>query len=219
MKDIYRLSVQKKAKLANPGDIARLAAPKAAQVLYNILSMGPRVILRSAFELLRANMVTRILSAVILISFDTFSLLRGRISWKQYVINLVLALLLLVGGTAGWVIGNDVIGAVLLENMVLGIIAGVVGAGLVGGLLGAAWEYGVKLFLSDDSEDMLEICTCVFAELCEKCSLNTSETTEAKLLLHLDARLMSEMFSQKDRDAFARRLIEPCVEEVIRRRS
>lgn len=216
-----KLQVKKKSsfgKLGSPSDIARIAAPKAAQVLYNMLRVGPRVILRSAFELLRANTITRILSAIVLISFDTVSLFRKRISFKQYIINLGLALLLMVGGTAGWVLGNDLIGAVLLENVVLGIIAGMAGAGVFGGLMAYAWERGIKLFIQDDTADMMEICNGQFADMVQECKLNEAEITELKEQINITQSTIREMYVQKDRKAYAREIITPCLRELINKR-
>ena len=87
--------------------------------------------MRSAFQLLRTNIITRIISAVVLVSIDTYLFIRKQISLKQYIINVTMAALLLVGGTAGWYGGQNV-GYVLFENAVIGIIAGVIGAGILG---------------------------------------------------------------------------------------
>ena len=209
-----KLQVKKKSKIGSPGDLARVAAPKAAQVLYNTLRVGPRVILRSAFELLRANTITRILSAIVLISFDTVSLFRKGISLKQYVINLGLALLLMVGGTAGWVLGNDVIGAVLLENVVLGIAAGMTGAGIFGGLTAYAWERGIKLFIQDDTADMMDICNKVFAKMLEEYKLKEAEAVKLIEDIVITPNNIKEMYRQKDREAYARKIIEPYMNEL-----
>jgi len=193
-------------KIAAGGELAKLAAPKAAQFAYNLLRVGPRVILRSAFELLRANIITRLLSAIVLISFDTVNLYRRRISFKQYVINLVLALLLLLGGTAGWVLGNDFIGAVL-ENVVLALMAGIVGAGLFSGVLGYAWERLIGKFVKSDSQDMLDVISAEFATMAEKHKLSDQQIEEIKAVLVIDSRLIREMFTQKDRVSYARELL------------
>ena len=205
MREIFRLSMQRK-KIAAGGELAKLAAPKAAQFAYNLLRVGPRVILRSAFELLRANIITRLLSAIVLISFDTVNLYRRRISFKQYVINLVLALLLLLGGTAGWVLGNDFIGAVL-ENVVLALMAGIVGAGLFSGVLGYAWERLIGKFVKSDSQDMLDVISAEFATMAEKHKLSDQQIEEIKAVLVIDSRLIREMFTQKDRVSYARELL------------
>ena len=197
-----------KLSLATPTDIARLTAPKAAQFLYNILRVGPRVILRSAFELLRANTITRVLSAIILLFFDTINLARGRISFKQYIINLTLALLLLVGGTAGWELGNNAVSLILIENMVIGIVAGLIGAGILGALLAVSWDKIVKRFIRDDEADMMFICNQIFDSIIKSDNLTREQAKEAAQKIKITPHLLRLMFAEKDREQFARRIIE-----------
>lgn len=204
--EILKLEMQKKSKINSTSDIARIAAPKAAQFFYNIVRVGPRVILRSAFELLRANTITRILSAVVLVSIDTVNLVRRRISFKQYTINLVLAVMLMVGGTAGWMLGSEIVG-VFVENVVIGVLAGLIGAGILGALLAVGWEKLVKLFFKDDLEDMLDICTKVFTDIAYEYDLNQEEVLEIKNEFKITAKTLEEMFVQKDRQKFARERI------------
>ena len=210
-----QLCLKKKTKIGSPGDLAKIAAPKTAQFLYNAMRVGPRVILRSAFELLRANTITRVLSAVVLLSIDTVSLVRGRISRKQYVINVSLACMLLVGGTAGWILGSHVVSLILIENVVIGIIAGLIGAGAVGALLGVIGDRIIRLFFKDDTTEMLDIFNLVFAELVTAANLTEAEIEEARDGIVIDTQVIREMFISKDRPAFARNFIEP----VIKKRS
>lgn len=216
--NILKLNIQKKSKIVSPSDVARVAAPKAAQFLYNMLRVGPRVILRSAFELLRANTITRILSAVVLIFIDTISLVRKRISLKQYVINLVLAVMLMIGGTAGWLLGNEMVSLILLENVILGIIAGLIGAGILGAFLAIAWERFIGLFVQSDAADMLDICNRVFADLVRQYALTRDEVEAVKEQVIITPHMMMQMFSQKNREAFAQRFIEPYLLVIIENR-
>ena len=209
-----KISIKKKAKVSGVGDLVRMGAPKIAQVLYNALRVGPRVVLRSAFELLRANTITRILSAIVLLSIDTVRLVRGRISRKQYLIDITLALMLLVGGTAGWLLGNQVVGLVL-ESVVVGIIAGVIGAGALGAAIGAVCEKVIGFFVQDDTADMLKICNDAMVELAAEYKLNEDEVCETINEIALDSKTVNEMFVQKDRKAYARRTIELCVRDVV----
>lgn len=215
---IFKLSIEKKSKVGSTSDLARVAAPKLAQILYNILRVGPRVILRSAFELLRANTITRILSAVVLVSIDTVSLIRGRISKKQYIINLILAVMLMVGGTAGWVLGSQAASLIVIENVALGIITGLAGAGILGAALAYSWEKFVKTFIKDDTASMLEICGRVFESMAHEYNLSEEEVYDAKELIKIYSPTMCDMYSQKDRVSFARRIIEPPILTVVNRR-
>ena len=213
-----RLCVQKKSKIGSPSDIARMAAPKAAQVLYNALRVGPRVILRSAFELLRANTITRVLSAVVLLSIDTAALMRKRISKKQYFINITLAMMLLVGGTAGWYLGNNAVALVIAEGLAISIAAGIVGAGLLGAALGIMWEKVIGLFIKDDTADMLDICNRVFCELAAEYGLSEEEANEAVYMITINIEAIRRMYASSDKEAFAGNLIEPHMQELLKRR-
>ena len=208
---IAYLNIHKpKTKLAQVSttDLARIAAPKGAQLLYNILRVGPRVILRSAFELLRANTVTRVLSSVVLLSIDTISLLRGSISYKQYMINVILAILMMIGGTAGWTLGSNAVSHILAENVIIGLIAGLIGAGIFGTALGMAWDKVVRRFIHNDEDDMLDICNHVFDSIAKARSWDLDKAKAEALKVKLTPQKLRKMFISKDRETFARQMIE-----------
>ena len=212
-----RLTIMKK-KIGSANDIARLAAPKTAQMLYNALRVGPRLILRSAFELLRANMVTRVISVVVLLAIDKFNLFKGRISVKQFVINVILALMLLVGGTAGWVLGSRAL-SLMLESLVLGIIAGLVGAGIISAGLSFLVNKLIHLFVTDDTEDMLDIYSQCFRALATEHRLSMDEINAAIEAIGMSRELVQAIFTEKEnRPAFAETIISPHVEEVVGKR-
>ncbi|MCL2404800.1 MAG: hypothetical protein FWC92_04540 [Defluviitaleaceae bacterium] len=213
-----KLVIQKK-NIGSANDIARLAAPKTAQVLYNALRVGPRLILRSAFELLRANMVTRVISVIVLLVIDKFSLITGRISIKQFIINITLALMLLVGGTAGWMLGSHALGLVV-ESLVLGIIAGIIGAGLLSAGLSFIVNKIIHLFVQDDTEDMLDIYNQCFASLAKEHKLNHEEIYAATNNICMSKEHIRDIFTEKsNRAAFACNKLEPCVKDVVERRA
>jgi len=217
--EMCKLKPAKKSKVGSASDIARLAAPKAAQVLYNALRIGPRLILRSTFELLRANMITRALSAVVLLAIDSVSLIKKRISKKQFVINVMLALMLLVGGTAGWYLGNNVVAWMLIENAVIGIIAGIIGAGVLGAGLGMIWEKIIGLFVKDDTCDMIVICNNVFAALAQDYLLNEDEARRTTENVRITPRVVQDMYAKKDKIAFAASIIAPEMDKIVSERA
>ncbi|MCL2236250.1 MAG: hypothetical protein FWB98_07415 [Defluviitaleaceae bacterium] len=209
----FKLGVKKKSKVGSKEDLAKMAAPKAAQVLYNIVTIGPRLIMRSAFQLLRANIITRIISAVVLVSIDTYLFVRKRISLKQYIINVAMAALLLVGGTLGWYRGQE-LGYILFENAVIGIIAGVIGAGVLGFVFSAIFEKIIGKFVKDDTKDMLDICNGVFCDLAEKYELTEEQAQKVAETVLLDAATVRKMYAAKDKTAIACEFIEPCIKEI-----
>ena len=214
-----KLCVRKKSKKANSSDVFRLVGPKAAQVFYNALRVGPRVIMRSIFELLRANIITRVLSAAVLLSIDTVALKRKRISIKQYFINVILALMLLVGGTLGWYLGIDAVARVIAEGVALSIIAGLAGAGIFAVALGALWEKIAGLYIKDDAADMLEICNQVFYELAAKYCLSEKEAREGADNININNMALRNMYASTEREAFAVSLMEPYLQKIAAQRS
>ena len=210
----YQLTVQKQSKLSSKEDIAKLAAPKVAQVLFNIMHIGPRIILRSAYMILRANIITRIISAVVLMVFDTVLFFRKRISMRQYLINVSLALMLLFGGTAGWYAGEYFVAWVLIENTVLTIIICIIGAGLLGWVAGFVTEKVINRFFKDDSHDMLAIANEVFCELAQEHELTEEQTKTACDKVLITKSTVRSMYATRDKRAFAKELIEPCIIEA-----
>ena len=209
-----RCQITKKTKIANKQDFIKIAAPKSTQFLYNLLRVGPRVVLRSAFELLRANTITRILSAAVLLSIDTVSLTKGRISKRQYFINISLAFMLLFGGTAGWIMGGAVIGFVMIENAAIGILAALAGAGVVGGASAFLWEKFISLFFKSDSEEMLDLFNLEFhREVTLRC-LKENEILKVKECIELTTETIKEMFACKERKTFARNIICGAIEKA-----
>jgi len=210
----YQLTMRKQSKLSSKEDIAKLAAPKLAQVLFNVLHVGPRIILRSAYMILRANIITRIISAAVLMIFDTISFVRKRISLRQYFINITLALSLLFGGTAGWYAGEYFAAWVMIENVVLGFVVAIIGAGLFGWAAGFLAEKVINRFFKDDSHDMLVICNQVFCELAQKYQLSPEQAEKAVGDILINKTVVRQMYSSLDKAAFAHELISPCLKEI-----
>jgi len=217
MDSSLKLTIQKK-KIGSANDIARLAAPKATQMVYNAMRVGPRLILRSAFELLRANMVTRIISVVVLLAIDKFSLIRGRISVKQFAINVTLALMLLVGGTAGWMLGSHML-SLLLESLVLGIIAGIIGAGILSAALSIFVNKIIHLFTTDDTQDMMSIYCTAFTALAKEHQLSCDEIKCIKDDVCMCTQHVKDIFIEKDKLAFADTVLTPYVTKQVETRS
>ena len=211
----HRLTL-KKNKLGNISGIAKMAAPKSAQFVYNALRVGPKLIMRSAYELLRANIITRVLSALVLLSIDTVSFIRKRISLKQYLIDITLAMMLVVGGTLGWAVGSH-IGSVLLENAVLLMMAGIAGAGILGAGLGAIVSKIITRFVQDDNADMLVICNKVYDELTDEYKLDEQQQSDVCERVYICDKMLKDMFCRQDRAHFARAYIQPFCEEAAQR--
>ena len=210
----YKLQVKKKSKFGSKDDVVRMVAPKAAQVVYNILTIGPRLILRSVYMVMRVNIVTRLISVLILLVFDTYSLLRKRISVKQFLINVSLALMLLIGGTAGWYGGQGIL-AYFFDSIVIAIIGGIIGAAALGLLFGGLLEKIIKKFFTDDTQDMLEICNKVFCELAQDYKLDETQAEKACESIEIDSTTIKKMYASADKIAYARGVMKEYFEGAL----
>lgn len=88
--------------------ISKLVFPKASQILTNVIQLGPRVVLRSATQLLRVNPLTRIVSVTSLTFIDIFLLAKKKISLNQFFINLTYSFTMFAGSTIGWYVGRHI---------------------------------------------------------------------------------------------------------------
>jgi len=178
--------------------IIKLAAPKVVTAGVNVMQMGPRIILRSTVELLRANLLTRILSCLTILAFDIFDLSRKRISKSQFVINVILSLLLVIGGTIGWNFGGRWIVFEILGGM----------ADIIGGMIGAAAAAFVSSFvfgkacdklIESDAKKMWKIINPHIAKL--------PKEEREPVRGSITASCLKNMFACKNRELFAEDLI------------
>ena len=208
------LQLQKKSKINSLKDLARFIAPKAVQVIYNAMRIGPKLILRSAFELLKANLITRILSAIAVIAIDTIDLFFKRVSFKQYVINVLLAVMLLLGGTAGWTLGGRIAYLIIIENIILTLFLSLVGAGVLGIIFTKSCEKIISFFIKSDTYDMLYIFNINFNNVISKCSLNEEEVIKVQNKCIVTNKMIKEIFVHKNRDAYATNIIMKHVQDI-----
>jgi len=88
--------------------LAKFIMPKVSKVLTNLVQLGPRVILRSAQQLLRVNPLTRLISVTSLVAVDVVLLAKAKISRSQFFINLAYSLTMFAGSTVGWYTGSQI---------------------------------------------------------------------------------------------------------------
>jgi len=88
--------------------VAKFVMPKASKIVTNLIQLGPRVILRSAQQLLRVNPLTRLVSVTSLVAVDAVLLAKSKISRDQFFINLAYSLTMFAGSTVGWYTGNQI---------------------------------------------------------------------------------------------------------------
>lgn len=207
MYDQIQLKIQKKKKIESKQDLIKIIAPKLAQMLVNIIQLGPRVILRSAFQLLRASPLTRAVSMCFLVIFDMYNLVTKKISKKQFLINITLAVTLMIGGTIGWNFGSN-FANVFIENLVLAIFAGLVGAVAIGSVLCSIAEKILLRIIRSDIADMLDIFNQEFKKICEEKSLTLSEAEALADKIVLKHQTVQSLFLYVDKRERARSFLE-----------
>ena len=192
----------KKSKVGNKEDLAKITASKIAPMFYNIVILGPRIILRGVFNLMRANIITRLISVVVLLVFDIHSLSKKKISKNQFIINVMLAFSLLIGGTIGWTGGQQVVN-IVIESVALAIIGGVIGAGILGALFGWLVEKIIGKFIKSDFQEMLEIYNTEFVKLCKEYKINRVELSKLLEEITIQPYDLRILFIRKNKERYA----------------
>lgn len=210
-------------------EIVNIMGPKASAVLVNAFRSGTNIYgaaaMKSAQKLLSNNIVTAAASVVVLSTFDIVNIFSGRISGAQLCKNLVNTTSSVAGGTGGWIAGSSA-GAAM--GSVVPVIGTAVG-GLIGGLIGAfaggtaANKVSSSItdaFIEDDAEEMVRIIKNVFKDIAVDYLLNQKEADKAFVYLNqdIDGSKLKDMYASTSRKKFARDMIVPNVELVVKQR-
>ena len=193
----------------NKDNLAKLVFPKVATMAINLVSIGPRVILRSVFQIMRTNIWTRLLSTILLMSFDLYSFARKRISKRQLFINLILSITLLIGGSTGWVFGTNSVSAVVAENTILWIIAGLAGAGIFSSLFDALCRKILGKFLKTDVEVMVDLINEEFECMVEERALDEAQANAIACTVQLSEKICITCFCKSDKKKYVREILTP----------
>jgi len=196
------------AKL-NKENLVKLIFPKAATMGMNLIYIGPRVILRSAFQILRTNIWTRLLSTVLLLSIDLYRFFRKKISKKQLGINLILSLSLLASGTVGWLFGTNSVLEIVAENTVIWILAGLAGAGAFSAISDQVCRLVLGRFFQSDVEDMVDIINEEFESMVTERTLEREEADAIAGKIHVTEKTCLTCFCKADRKKYAREILTP----------
>jgi len=185
--------------------IVKLAAPKVITAGVNVMRMGPRIILRSTVELLRANLLTRILSCITILVMDIYDLSRKRISKVQFMVNIALSLLLVVGGTVGWNFGGRWIVFEMLGGMA-DIIGGMIGAAVVVFLSNIVFDRACKKLIESDAQKMWKIINPYIEKL--------PEEERAPVRGSITGSCLKKMYASENRELFAEDLVNTLHEMI-----
>ena len=209
MSNQRRIGLRKKKGLLPGKGLAKLVVPKLATMVMNLVVIGPRIILRSAFQLLRTNIWTRIISTIVLVSFDLYSFFKKKISKKQLIINMILSLSLLVGGTVGWVFGTNSVLAIVAENTIIWIAAGIIGAGIASAVFDTLCRKTLGRFMKSDVEDMLDFINAEYELMVEEQGLSDGEADELAKNIAIDDKICINCFSKADKKKYVREVLMP----------
>ena len=198
----------------NKGNLVKLILPKITTMMINLISIGPRVILRSAFQILRTNIWTRLISTIFLISFDIYNFARKKISKKQLIINLTLSAALLVSGTAGWIFGTNSVSAIVAENTVIWIIAGLIGAGVLSSIFDMLCRKILSRFLQGDVEDIMDTINEEFEYMVAERNFDDDRANEIACAVKIDDKICLNCFCKKDKQKYMREILVPYFDEA-----
>ena len=198
---------KKVKKLIKGSDtLIKLAAPKIVTAGVNIMHMGPRIILRSTIELLRANLFTRILSCVTILVVDIYDLTRKRISKTQFTCNVILSLLIIVSGTIGWNMGGLWFAFEFLGGFA-DIIGGIIGAGITVFLSNLVFDKTCNILIESDAKKMWKIIDPYIEKLPEEERIPVRQSITGSCL--------KKMFACEEREVFAENLVSVLHEMIL----
>ncbi|QUA52201.1 hypothetical protein [Aristaeella lactis] len=203
--------------------LVRALGPKGAAAIINAFRPAGSAIygaaaMKAASRLLRGNIVTAAVSFIVLTSFDIAEIIQGRISWKQLAKNATTNIAGISAGALAYIGGKALVGTAIAPGVgtAVGLILGVV----------AAWgaSEGAKaltdLIAEDDAEEMIKIINEQFAIIAEEYFLTEVEVNRSIENLQglLTQNMLKEMYQYGNHEAFARQLIELCIDPVVMER-
>ncbi|KOR29842.1 hypothetical protein TI03_01275 [Achromatium sp. WMS1] len=199
---------------------AWLAANLSGKTIYGAAAMN------HVSKLLRGNIVTGVVTTLVLSSVDFARLFQGKVSGAQVFKNVATTGASVAGGTGGWMAGAAAGAAIGSFVPIIGTAAG----GIIGGICGALGggvvaqqtsEAILSTFIEDDAKEMLRIVERVFGEVAEDYLLTEDEAKEASEDFKNGydiPRLLRDIYASNDRSDFARQKIETIVERIASKR-
>jgi len=202
---------------------------KAAAWLANNLSgkaIHGAAAMNHVSKLLRGNVVTGVVTTLVISSVDFVRMFQGKVSGAQVFKNVTTTGASVAGGTGGWM-GGAAAGAALGSFVpIIGTTAGGIIGGIAGALTGGvaaqkASEVVLDIFIEDDAKEMLRIVERVFGEVAVEYLLNENEGNEAAENFKNNYNipdLLRDMYASSNRSDFARSRIEVIVENIASNR-
>ena len=146
---------------------------------------------------------------IVLTGVDVIELFRGRISKEELLKNLTVTIISVAVGTAGGY-GGAVLGSLIAPGAGTAIGAAV-GSILAGGLSAWAAEALIAPYYESDAEEMFNIISDEFTQLCSDYLISEEEGARIADALknELVGDVLKDMYASENRQQFAIELLEP----------
>jgi len=180
---------------------------------------------KNANVIQRGNIVTGVVTTLVLSSADFCRLFNGKVSGAQVFKNVTTTASAVAGGTGGWLAGAAGGAAVGSAIPVVGTAAGSIIGGVLGSLAGgtaasATTSAVLDEFIEDDAKEMLQIVENVFSNLAIDYLLNEDEAKEViKRFKDRDIPdTLQNMYASSNRKKYAKDILIPLIEEQAKSR-
>lgn len=210
--------------------IVQQMGPKAAAWIANGLRSGNAIYGAAAMnhvsKLLRGNIVTGVVTTLVLSSVDFARMFQGRCSGAQLFKNVATTASGVAGGTGGWMAGaagGAALGTAVFPGVgtaIFSVVGGLMGAFAGGTAANKVATAILDEFIEDDAKEMLKIVENVFGELAFDYLLSESEAESV-----IDAfkskdvpDFLRDMYAASDRKLFAKNEFEPRIIDTVRKR-
>ncbi len=169
-------------------------------------------------KLLRGNVVTGVVTTLVMSSGDVTRLIRGRMSGGQFVKNVTTTAAGVAGGAGGYAIGAG-IGTAILPGLGT-LVGGLVGGFLAGSAASSASQSTLDLMIDDDNIISIKILESELMTLVFEYLLSESEIQAVfeKLQSQNFERKLRDIYASGDRLTHAQSILEPLVIEVVQQR-
>lgn len=209
--------------------IVQKMGSKAAAWLANGLRSGNAIYGAAAMsyvsKLLRGNIVTGVVTTLVISSVDFVRIFQGRCSGAQLFKNVASTVSGVAGGTGGWMAGaagGAVVGSAvpIIGSAVGGIIGGLLGAFAGGTVANAAATVILDEFIEDDAKEMLAIVEKEFGQLAFDYLLNEDEAES--VIDEFKSKdvpdFLRDMYASNNRKVFAINEFEPMIKNLAKNR-
>jgi hypothetical protein len=208
--------------------LLKMGSKTAAWVTGSLLSGGSvygATAINHLVHLLGGNVVTSVVTTLVLTSADFMRLFEGKVSKMQVFKNLTTTASTVIGSAGGWIAGaasGAVIGSTIpvIGTAIGGLLGGLVGSLVTGTAAATATTAVLADFIEDDAKAMLKILEQNFVQFASDYLL---AETEAKAVIDLFQQqdlpdLLREMHASSNRDYYAQQLLVPWIESIVKTR-